>query len=122
MAHLNISLPSEIELGPIERTNWNIEVVVTDGGHEVRNARWANPLRTFDISFPPSTRDGAVYQAVKDLFEASQGGLHSFNFTLWTDETGGTVIPVRFDGDLTIEGLATHLDRIATFALVEVRL
>lgn len=122
MAHLNTTLPREIELGPIERTDWGVEVVTTDGGYEVRNARWSSPLRTFEISFPPSARDGTVYQAVKALFEESQGGLHSFNFTIWTDDLGTTVVPVRFDSPLEIEGLATHLDRIASFTLKEVRL
>lgn len=119
MAHLNQHLPQELELGPVERSNWNIEVVETDGGREVRNQRWASPLRTFEVSFPPSTRDGSVYQAVKDLFEDSAGGLHSFWFTRWTDNT---TIAVRFDGPLEIEGMTGEIDHIATFALKEVRL
>lgn len=120
--HLSDYLPEELELGPVERTEWNIEIVTTDGGYEARNSRWANPLRTFEVSFPPSTRDGTVYQAVKDLFDDSMGGLHSFNYRMWTDETGMTVIPVRFDSPMEIEGIAGHLDHIATFTLKEVRL
>lgn len=122
MAHLGMSLPREIELGAIHRTKWQTEVVETDGGHEVRNSRWSSPLRTFEVSFPTSTRDGTVYQAVKALYEAAQGSLHSFDFTDWTDETGATVIPVRFDSPLEIEGVAQHLDHIATVTLKEVRL
>lgn len=122
MTHLPDYLPEELELGPVERTDWNVEIVTTDGGYEVRNARWSAPLRTFEISFPPSTRDGAVYQAVKDLFDEAMGSLHSFNYRVWTDPTGMTVIPVRFDSPLEIEGIAGHLDHIATFTIKEVRL
>ena len=121
MAHLNTTLPIEIELGAIRRLRWETEVVTTDGGYEVRNSRWSSPLKTFEISFPPSTRDDPVYLAVIALYEAAQGGLHSFSFTDWTDETGGTVVRVRFDSPLEITGLATHLDHIETLSLVEVR-
>jgi Conserved hypothetical protein 2217 (DUF2460) len=121
MTHLATFLPGEIELGPVQRTDWGIEVVTTDGGYEVRNARWSAPLRTFDISFPPSTRDGEVYQAVKQLYADSMGGLHSFNYRVWDDESGMTIVPVRFDSPLEIEGMAGHLDHIATFTLKEVR-
>jgi hypothetical protein len=120
MTHLADFLPEELELGPTESTDWGIEVVTTDGGYEVRNGRWSEPLRTFEVSFPPSTRDGTVYQAVKQLYEDSMGGLHSFNMQLWTDGYA-TTIAVRFDSPLEIEGIAGHLDHIATFTLKEVR-
>lgn len=121
MAHLDDYLPEEIGLGAVEHTDWGVEVVATDSGAEVRNGRWFTPLRRFEISFPPSLRDGAVYVLVKNLFEDSGGGLHSFNFKPWTGEYSET-IAVRFDGPLSIEGIAGHLDQIATFSLVEVRL
>lgn len=121
MSHLNITLPEEIALGPVQRSDWGVEVVTTDGGHEVRNARWSRPLRTFQVSIPPSTRDGEVYQAVRDLYDESMGGLYTFNMIDWTDETGATVVRVRFDSPLETEGLAVHLDEIATFTLKEVR-
>lgn len=118
MTHLARALPQEIALGPVSRADWGIEVIETDGGHEVRNARWSSPLRTFEVSFPPSLRDGAVYNEVKDLFDESMGGLHSFNFEDWTEDR---TLKVRFDSPLEIIGEAMHLDRIATFTLKEVR-
>lgn len=121
MAHLNISLPQQIELGATRRLRWETEVVTTDGGYEVRNSRWSAPLKTYEVSFPPSTRDDPVYLAVLALYEAAEGGLHSFDFTDWTDETGGTVVPVRFDSPLEVTGIAMHLDHIETVTLIEVR-
>lgn len=121
MSHLTSFLPQEIELGAVRRVEYSTEVVRTDGGGEVRNARWSEPLISFEISFPPSERDQSIYQAVIDLYRAALGGLHSFNFTDWTDETGSTVIRVRFDSALSITGIASHLDHIDTLTLVEVR-
>jgi uncharacterized protein (TIGR02217 family) len=119
MAHLNESLPPEIEIGAVRRIRWGTEIVTTDGGYEVRNNRWATPLRTYDIAFPPANRDDPIYLAVVALYEAAEGSLHSFDFTDWTDNE---VIAVRFDTPLEIVGLATHLDQIENMTLVEVRL
>lgn len=118
MAHLAASLPVEIELGAVRRLRWGTEVVTTDGGYEVRNNRWATPLRSYDVSFPPSTRDDPVYLAVIELYEAAEGNLNSFDFTDWTDSQ---IVRVRFDTPLEITGLATHLDQIENVTLVEVR-
>jgi hypothetical protein len=122
MAHLTETLPREIELNAIRRAEWGTEVVTTDGGYEVRNNRWASPLRTFEVSFPTSLRDGTVYADVIALYDLAEGGLHSFDFVDWTDETGGTIVPVRFDSALEITAVAMHLDHIETLTLREVRL
>lgn len=122
MSHLTDTLPEEIELGAVRRVEWPTEVVTTDGGWEVRNNRWSAPIRIYEVSFPTSLRNGTVYNAVKDLYEAAEGMLHSFNFVDWTDETGSTIVPVRFDSTLELTGVATHLDHIETITLREVRL
>lgn len=118
--HLPDYLPREIEIGAVRRLENQTEIVDTDGGYEVRNNRWSAPKRIFEVSFPTSTRDGTVYQDVIALYNLAQGGLHSFNFHDWTDESGGTVVPVRFDSPLEITGLATHIDHIETIVLKEV--
>lgn len=121
MAHINETLPPQVELGAVRSLRWQTEVVTTDGGYEVRNSRWSAPLRTFEVSFPTATRDDPIYLAVIALYEAAEGSLHTFSFTDWTDETGGTVVKVRFDSPLDITGVATHLDHIETLTLVEVK-
>lgn len=122
MAHLTNTLPRQLELGAVVRTEWGTEVVTTDGGYEVRNNRWASPLRVIEASFPPSVRTNEIYTAVIALYDLAEGGLHSFNFVDWRDETGSTIIPVRFDSALEVTGIATHLDHIETLTLREVRL
>jgi uncharacterized protein (TIGR02217 family) len=118
--HLPDFLPRELEIGAVRRLENQTEVVMTDGGFEVRNNRWSRAKRIYETSFPTSTRDGSVYQEVIALYDLAEGGLHSFNFHDWTDESGGTVVSVRFDSPLEITGLATHLDHIETITLKEV--
>lgn len=122
MTHLSTTLPPQIELGAVRNLDYRTQVVMTDGGREVRNNRWATPLKTFELSFPPMKRSNPVYIAVLDLYEAALGGLHSFNFTDWTDETGATVVPVRFVTPLSIKGIDTIHDHIENITLQEVRL
>lgn len=121
MAHLGDYLPERVELGALRRLSYSNEIVTTDGGYEVRNGRWATPLKTFELSFPTSRRNDDDYLAVIAMFQNSLGGVHSFNFREWTDETGATVVKVRFDTPLEITGIDVNLDHIEKLTLVEVR-
>lgn len=120
MAHLDAFLPTSVEIGAVKRFVWMPEIVTTDGGNEVRNQRRSRATRYYDCAMPTCTRDNADYLAVLQLFEDSLGGTDSFNLTDWTDESGETVVKVRFDGELQITSPAGHLDHIDTFTLVEV--
>lgn len=120
MTHLASSLPSTVEQGAVRRVEWRTEVVETDGGYEVRNSRWAAPLRFFDVSFPTAKRStDTTYAAVIALYQEAQGSLHSFSFKDWST---GEQIAVRFDSPLTLTGLDRNLDHIETLTLREVRL
>lgn len=119
MTHLATRLPSNVEQGAVRTDDYDVEVVETDGGNEVRNLRHANSKRRYEISFPTSKRDSTTYQAVRDLWTQARGKLHSFTFHDWTDNTD---VPVRFDSELRITGLDRNLDHIETISLVEVYL
>lgn len=119
MADLPDFLPSNVEQGALRRLRYSTDVVTTDGGYEVRNARWAEPLLTFEISFPTSKRNDDTYQAVRALYEKSLGGAYTFGFKDWAD--GGAVKTVRFDSPLSITGIDRNLDHIETITLVEVK-
>lgn len=118
MTHLNETLPSQVEIGATRRLDFGTEIVTQDSGAEVRNNRWSEPLRTYDVSFPISGRDDPIYQAVVDLYDEAQGNLHSFDFKDWTD---GATVAVRFDGPLTSTGVTPDLEHIVEMTLVEVR-
>lgn len=119
MSHLSETLPSKVEIGATRRLDFGTEVVSQDSGAEVRNNRWAEPLRTYEVSFPIADREDETYLAVLALYEAAEGNLHSFDFQDWTD---GTTVPVRFDGPLASVGVTPELEHIIQVALLEVRL
>lgn len=119
MTHLSSTLPSTVEIGATRRLDYGTEIVTTDSGAEVRNNRWAAPLRTYDVSFPIASREDATYLAVIALYEEAQGNLHSFDFKDWTD---GVDVPVRFDGPLVSTGVTPDHEHIIEVTLVEVRL
>lgn len=117
MGHLSNSLPDRIERGAVRREEWGTEIIRTDGGAEVRNNRWAAPLRSYDVSMPLMERDDEDYIDLRALYAEAEGSLHTFDFLDWSDDE--TVV-VRFDGPLQLTGHSPHLDYLS-FTLVEVR-
>lgn len=117
MSHLASTLPTKVEQGAVKIDGYEVEVVETDGGYEVRNLRHANNKRRYEVSFPTSNRVDPTYQAVLALYAQAKGKLHSFNFHDWST---GQTLAVRFDSDLRITGLDRNLDHIETLQLVEV--
>jgi len=118
MTHLSSTLPGKVEIGATRRLDFGTEIITTDSGAEVRNNRWEEPLRTYDVSFPIADREDETYLAVVALYTEALGNLHSFDFNDWTD---GSTIPVRFDGPLTSTGVTPELEHIVEMTLVEVR-
>jgi uncharacterized protein (TIGR02217 family) len=105
MAHIATRLSDHVEIGAVRVDSDDIEIVTTDGGNEVRNARVSQSLLRFEISFPTSERDDAVFLEVRNAYRATRGGLHSFKFKDWsdyqaTDEQFGTG-----DGSTTVFSL-----------------
>lgn len=120
MAHLAMTLPASVEIGAVKRLVWLPEIVTTDGGNEVRNQRQSKAKVYFDCSMPTCTRDNADYLSVLQLFDESLGGVDTFDFVDYSDESGETIVKVRFDGELQITSPTGFLDHIDTFTLVEV--
>lgn len=121
MTHFTDRLPQQVEVGAIRHLTYSNEVVKTDGGAEVRNARWSAPLRSYEISFPTAVRTDPTYLAVIALYDMTLGGTHTFDYAEWTDNTQSTIIKVRFDSPLSIQGVDIKHDHIETLTIVEVR-
>lgn len=85
MTHIATRLSENVEIGAVRIDEQQVEIARSDGGGEVRNTRWAQPLLRFEISFPTSLRDDAVYLEVRNAYRACRGMLHSFKFRDWSD-------------------------------------
>lgn len=118
MADLASTLPDKIEIGATRRFDWRTSVVETDAGTEIRNNRWANPLRVYELNFPVMEIDDADYLAVLALYDEAQGGLLSFEFTDWSDDS---VVTVRFAGELEEAAPNGGHRKIVSVVLKEVR-
>jgi uncharacterized protein (TIGR02217 family) len=85
MTHIATRLSENVELGAVRIEEDDVEIVRTDGGSEVRNNRWSQPLLRFELSFPVSARDNAVFLEVRAAYRVCRGQLHSFKFRDWSD-------------------------------------
>lgn len=97
MSFIDQRLPQQVEIGAVRRERAMHEIVTTDGGHEVRNARHAQDVFEYDISFPTGEFSGTIIAEVKAMVKASRIGLYAFRFRDWdtenntlTDEQVGT--------------------------------
>jgi hypothetical protein len=116
--HINKSLPSGIEAGARRSLTWDVEIVTTDGGNEVRNSRWETPLRSWEISYNNAQLTSSDHAAVEQMFYETEGGTHTFN---WNDERSGDVVKVRFDADLQFTNTVGPFHKIESFTIKEVR-
>ncbi len=116
--HVGKALTQNIEIGCVRRAAWEKEVITTVGGREVRNNLWSSQRRSYELSLPACLRDAEDYQSLLEIWELTEGGNHTFDFTDWTDET---TLKVRFDSDLQSTGLATHLEHVDTLTIIEVK-
>lgn len=83
MTFIDQRLPQQLELGVVRRERESLDIVRTDGGYEVRNARHSQALYEYDISLPPGEFDDAWITELEDMFKASRGGLYPFRFRDW---------------------------------------
>ena len=116
--HLWLSLPAAIESGLVRASDSALEVVTTDGGYESRNQRWSSPLRSWHPSYPMADADDATHVAVEQMWEDTNFGADTFNFT---DPKGGDTTRVRVDGSLQFTNQVGSLYHLDTFTLKEVR-
>lgn len=117
--HLDSQLTRQVEIGAVRRQEWAIEVIRTDGGQEVRNSRWSEPLRAYDVALPSCTQTSRdTFDAVMQMWTDTNGGTDSFWFYDWVDDE---LVKVRFDSAPQVTSDAGHLLHMDTFTLQEVR-
>lgn len=117
--HLWLSLPQKMEIGAQRADDWDVEVVPTDGGFEVRNERASSPLRQYHLALPIKTADDADFVALRAMWKDAHGRNFTFNFTDWIDSD---TVRVRFDTGLQFTTpKRMQLHHTDTFTLKQVR-
>lgn len=96
MAFIDQRLPTKIEVNAVKRDDEDIEIVTSDGGGEVRNARASQSLREFDIAFPAAKYGDEIHDAVIALYKVARKSLHTWRFRDFTD--------YQLDGEVIGEG------------------
>lgn len=86
MTFIDQRLPTGIERGAKRVDENDVEIVQTDGGHEVRNSRWSQSLREFHVSFADERLNSRVnIAAIRNMFAVTRGALNPFRFRDWTE-------------------------------------
>lgn len=116
--HFAAQLTENHELNATRIIERDFEVVRTDGGNEVRNTRWSEPLRKFEVAGYNCLATNADLLSIQEMWEDTEGGVHTFMFR---DFIADELVKVRFDGGLQITAPAPHIRKIDTFTLQEVR-
>lgn len=105
MTFLTSRLPTKVEVNAVLRDDEDIEIVVTDGLWEQRNARHSQSLREWDLSFPAGAYDDVTIAAVIAMYKAARGKLYGFRFK----------DPI--DNSATLQAFGTGDGTTATFQL-----
>ena len=116
--HFAAQLTQNIEIGAVRLTSQDgLEVVTTDGGQEVRNARTELEPRRYEIAGYTCVPENADYISIREMWTDTERGVHTFMFMDFVDDE---LVKVRFDSPLQITAPAGHLRKIDTFTLKEV--
>ena len=117
--HLDLTFPTRIGNGAKRTGRWDVEIVPTDGGREVRNNRWSEPLWTFQVPMPTVASDTEEdFIFIQDLWEAAEGASHTFNF--W-DDLKQIYRKVRFEEDMQISDIVGPYRKFEDIILQVVR-
>ena len=78
--------PDDISYGSSGGPGYSTSVVVTDGGHEKRNARWQQARARYNVAHGVKTR--TQLDALIAFFRARKGRAYGFRFKDWSDFQG----------------------------------
>jgi uncharacterized protein (TIGR02217 family) len=91
---IDIRLARDIEVGAKAKPRYSTDIIPTDGGHEVRNARWRYPLFDFEFTLEPGDEtdegdtDPALISKLEEFVRLFHvvGGCHTtFPLRHWRD-------------------------------------
>ena len=117
MAHIHEQFTRNIEIGATREDPMDgLEVIPTVPGKTVRNAYTDAEPRRYEIAGYTCTADNADFISMRQMWRATERGLHTFNFYDWIDDV---TVKVRFTTPMRITSDAGHLFHIDTFTIEE---
>ena len=108
----DVRLPLSLSRGAKLSIEHASEIVTLASGREVRNARWSQSRRTWNIAGAISSKERL--NALIAFFEARRGPLHAFRFRDDTDFSSNDGVPTATDQQI---GAGTGVQR--SFALIK---
>jgi uncharacterized protein (TIGR02217 family) len=86
MSFAEIRFPDDISYGSSGGPGFSTSIVVTEGGHEKRNARWQQARARYNVAHGIKTK--AQLEALIAFFRARKGRAYGFRFKDWSDYQG----------------------------------
>lgn len=83
MAFHEVQFPSDIAYGSLGGPEYATDIVMTQGGHEQRNVRWAQARARYNVAHGVKTK--AQMETLIAFFRARKGRAHGFRFKDWGD-------------------------------------
>ena len=83
MSFVETSFPSDISYGSSGGPEYSTDIVVTYGGHEQRNANWAQSRAKYNVAHGIKTQ--GQLNILIAFFRARKGRADGFRFKDWTD-------------------------------------
>jgi len=86
MSFDEVQFPTDISYGSVGGPEFLTDIIVTSGGYEKRNIKWANPRCYYEVSHGVKSQ-----QQLTDLinfFVARKGKANGFRFKDWLDYSG----------------------------------
>lgn len=90
-------LPEQVERGARGGPEFRTGVRPLDSGYESRNAFWAQPRQSWDISYGVQYKEDM--EEVRDFFYARMGRLVGFRFKDWSDYEVDVLLATGTSGD-----------------------
>ncbi|MCA1807271.1 MAG: DUF2460 domain-containing protein, partial [Actinobacteria bacterium] len=82
---LDLQFPADISYGSEFGPEWNTEISTVSSGYETRDAIWANPIYSGDVSY--GVRSPEEMSKLIHFFHEARGQLIPFRFKDWQDYT-----------------------------------
>lgn len=101
-----VRFPVDIAYGSTGGPQYATDIVTTAGGHEQRNANWANARARYNVAH--GVKNKAQLDALIAFFRARQGKARGFRFKDWMDFSASNQLIGVGDAEKTVFQITKH--------------